>query len=245
MSKVNKGLRDIFREVLFPGNIYCIGCGMPIKNEGGLSLCGECRRKMLGGLPESCGRCGHFVRNKRTHFCGHCAAVPPVYDRGRAAVVYGKEAKKIIFALKYGGKGYLADNIAYIMTDAVKSMGDYDIIVPVPMHKSKKSSRGFCHTTLISNKLGEITGKPVSGGNLVRIKKTGAMSGLSPEERRNNIRGAFEVRNGKEFAGKTVLLTDDLLTTGSTADECAGVLLKAGAEKVYLAVFASPYENYD
>lgn len=245
MNKGKKGLGDVFREILFPGNIYCIGCGMPINKDGGASLCGECRRKMLENLPERCGRCGHFVRMKKAHFCEHCASLPPVYDRGGAAVVYGKEAKKIIFSLKYGGKGYLAENIAFIMADSVKSIGDYDIIVPVPMHRSKKASRGFCHTTLISEKLGEIAGKPVSAGNLVRVKKTGAMSGLSPEERRRNIKGAFEISDKKEFAGKTVLLTDDLLTTGSTADECAGVLRSAGAEKVYLAVFASPYDKYN
>ena len=243
MNSKKYGFSEVLREVLYPGNIYCIGCGMPIKKDDGFSLCGECRRKILSERPERCGRCGHFVRKKRGHFCEHCASSPPEYDRGAAAVVYGKEAQKIIYSLKYGGKGYLAENIAFIMEDTVKSLGDYDIIVPVPMHKSKKTSRGFCHTTLISVKLGEITGKPVSRGNLIRIKKTGAMSGLTPAERKRNIRGAFEISDENEFAGKSVLVADDLLTTGSTADECARMLRRAGAEKIYLAVFASPYDK--
>lgn len=243
MNKSLKSLGEALSEIVFPRDIYCIACGKPIKKESKMALCSECRTKMLEELPERCMRCAHFTDRSSIYFCEHCASSKLRYDRGAAAVVYTEQARKIIYGLKYGGKGYLAKNIAFIMSDAVKSIGEYDIIIPVPMHKSKRASRGFCHTTLISKAIGEIEGKPVSCRNLIRVKKTGAMSGLTPEERKRNIKGAFDILDVEEIRGKRVLLIDDLITTGSTAEECARVLKNSGAEKVYLAVFSSPYDN--
>ena len=122
-------------------------------------------------------------------------------------------------------------------------MEEYDIIVPVPMYKAKLKQRGFCQTTLIAKNLAEFTGKPVSTDNLVRKRNTPAMSGLDEDSRKQNVKNAFGIADAEEFLGKRVLLLDDVLTTGSTADECAYQLKRAGAEKVFLAVFASAADD--
>lgn len=226
-------------DMVFPKNIYCIACNAPLKGDDPMSLCGDCRKELLLGQPAVCRRCGRFARYPAANFCEGCAAREPLYDRGSAAVVYEGSARKILYGLKYGGKGYLAENIAAIMEPVLPAASSYDMILPVPMHRSKKSERGYCQTTLIARQIAGRTGKPMVPDNLVRIRKTEPMSGLSREKRTANIRGAFEVKDPAALAGKRVLLVDDLLTTGSTADECARVLKQAGAASVQLAVFAA------
>ncbi len=232
--------RKIFCEIIFPENLYCIGCDKPIKKGRPDSLCDNCREKMIYNQPQMCTRCGKFQKQKKAHFCESCAVKPPVYDRAAASVVYEDEAIKIVHALKYGGRSYMAKNVGYIMSGAVKSIGEYDIIIPVPLHRSRRKMRGFCQTTLISRSLSEISGKPLYKDALIRVKKTAPMRGLGTDERRENIEAAFETKRPEIFEGKRVLLVDDVLTTGSTASECASVIKAAGAKSVYLAVFASP-----
>ena len=122
-------------------------------------------------------------------------------------MVYEGSARKILYGLKYGGKGYLAENIAAIMEPVLPAASSYDMILPVPMHRSKKSERGYCQTTLIARQIAGRTGKPLVPDNLVRIRKTEPMSGLSREKRTANIRGAFEVRDPAALAGKRVFVT--------------------------------------
>ena len=236
-------LSRIFWEVIFPEDIYCIGCGDPVKKGSKYSLCSGCREELLLNQPENCMRCGRFVKKRETVFCEYCGASPPEYDRASAAVVYNEKARKIVYDLKYAGKGYLAKNVAAIMRGSVENLGDHDIMIPVPMHKDKQKTRGFCQTTLICERLSEDTGIPLVKGKLVRARNTKPMSGLEPLERKKNIRDAFSVTGAGEISGKRILLIDDLLTTGSTADECSRILKNAGAEKVSLAVFAAPYKD--
>lgn len=236
----------IFRliwEIVFPENIYCIACGNPVKKGEVYSLCETCRERLIYSQPENCTRCGHFVKRREVNFCEHCGSRPPKYDRGAAAVVYNDGARKIVHDLKYAGKGYLAKNAAQIMKGSIENLGEHDIMIPVPMFEGKKKTRGFCQTTLISEALSELTGIPVIKGNLVRVKNTVPMSGLEPWERRDNVKDAFSVKDRNGILNKKVLLVDDLLTTGSTAEECADVLKSAGAARVSLAVFASPYRS--
>lgn len=232
--------------MVFPKDIYCIACGAPLRGGDPESLCGDCRRELIVNRPPACRRCGRFARRPAGNSCEGCRTRKPVYDRGFAAVVYEGNARKILYGLKYGGKGYLAENAAAIMEPVLPPASSYDMIVPVPMHRSKKSERGYCQTTLIARHLAKRTGKPLETGNLIRVRKTDPMSGLAREKRSANVRGAFEATDPGALAGKRILLVDDLLTTGSTANECARVLKKAGAASVQLAVFAatSPDRNH-
>ena len=226
-------------DMVFPRDIYCISCGAPIKGGDPMSLCEECKKEILYRQPPVCRRCGRFTFKPGPGFCEGCASREPVYDRGVAATIYEGNVRKIIYGLKYGGKGYLAANIAAIMEPVLPPVDSYDIIVPVPMHKSKKKERGYCQTTLIARQLGKRTGRTVVEDALVRTRKTKPMSGLHRDVRARNIRGVFEAPEPERIQGKRVLLVDDLLTTGSTADECSRVLKQAGAASVFLTVFAA------
>ena len=106
-----------------------------------------------------------------------------------------------------------------------------ELIVPVPLHRKKMRIRGYNQAALLAEVLGEITGISVDEDILVRVKNTKPLKQLNDKERRRSIRGAFSVR--KSVWAKTIVLIDDIYTTGSTLDEAARVLLKAGAEKVY------------
>ena len=226
-------------DMIFPKGIYCIACGTPLKGGDPDSLCEDCRKALLVQRPSVCRRCGRFARRPAQDFCEHCAGREPVYDRGVAAVEYKGPVRSILYGIKYDGKGYLAENMAAILLPLLPAPAWYDVIVPVPMHPGKRSERGYCQTTLLARHLARETGKPLITDGLIRIRKTRPMSELPHEQRAVNIRGAFQVPDPEVFAGKRILLVDDLLTTGSTADECARVLKEAGARSVYLAVFAA------
>ena len=120
----------------------------------------------------------------------------------------------------------MADQYGYYLRE--KKVG---LIVPVPLHRKKMRIRGYNQAALLAEVLGEITGISVDEDILVSVKNTKPLKQLNDKERRRSIRGAFSVR--KSVWAKTIVLIDDIYTTGSTLDEAARVLLKAGAEKVY------------
>ena len=120
----------------------------------------------------------------------------------------------------------MADQYGYYLREK-----KVELIVPVPLHRKKMRIRGYNQAALLAEVLGEITGISVDEDILVRVKNTKPLKQLNDKERRRSIRGAFSVR--KSVWAKTIVLIDDIYTTGSTLDEAAQVLLKAGAEKVY------------
>ncbi len=120
----------------------------------------------------------------------------------------------------------MADQYGYYLREK-----KVELIVPVPLHRKKMRIRGYNQAALVAEVLGEITGISVDEDILVRVKNTKPLKQLNDKERRRSIRGAFSVR--KSVWAKTIVLIDDIYTTGSTLDEAARVLLKAGAEKVY------------
>jgi ComF family protein len=118
-----------------------------------------------------------------------------------------------------------------------------DLIVPVPLHRSRERERGYNQSALVARGLGQILGVPVSPRALRRNRGTRTQTELSAEERARNVEGAFEVRDPGKVAGLRVLLVDDVLTTGATLDAGAAALRKAGARQVYAAAVASPFRS--
>jgi ComF family protein len=150
--------------------------------------------------------------------------------------------------MKYKEEGYIAKSIGGIMADKFIGLADletgeipaYDILVPIPMHKEKRILRGYDQAEQIALSLGSKLNIPVSCGLLERVRKTAAMSKLGRDERMHNLQCAFEVSSNRveDIKGKSVLLVDDVFTTGSSADACAEVLFAGGAASVDLIVFA-------
>lgn len=196
--------------------------------------------------------CGNYIDDTRTyHLCDHCIThlhwnTGQLEKKNGISMVrcttYGLYERTIIFSLKYNGRKYIARDIADIMHDRLQLTDlQYDLIVPVPMYIDKEKERGFNQATLMGKYLGKRVKKPFSDRILLRTEQTKSMRGLSPTERAENIKGKFDVREGfdKILAGKKILLVDDFFTTGSTARECAKVLVEHGADEVSVLVFAA------
>lgn len=211
----------------------------PICNEivrGGDIICPSCEKMLSYVEPPVCLRCGKPV-DEEGLLCRDCAKGRHVYDEGRAALEYDEYMSKSIYRFKYNGKMEFAKLYGRIMHDRLKEKIDewnVDAIVPVPVHKSRLKKRGYNQAALIAKELSKRLKIPVNECLVVRTGATGAQKDLSAAERQNNLKKAFKVtENVVEY--DTVLIVDDIYTTGATVDAMARCLKGAGIKKVYFA----------
>lgn len=169
--------------------------------------------------------------------CGVCLARPPRIARTRAAVAYDDLSRGLAIRLKYGRKIAIARTMARYMAPLV-SQGEDLVLVPVPLHRTRLWQRGFNQSALVASEISRRLGIAAAPMALRRIRRTPPLKGMSPLERRRTVAGAFRVRDKATVSGKTVVLVDDVLTTGSTAEACARTLKRAGAARVELVSWA-------
>ncbi len=173
--------------------------------------------------------------------CGACLAQPPVYNRARAALVYGDVSRDLVLALKYQGRRDGLSLLSGWMASAGRDLlAEADVIVPVPLHYFRLVRRGFNQSVWLAAGLSRASGVPMSVSILKRARATPTQGGLSAEGRRRNVQGAFRVRKGKQVKIKDqkILLVDDVLTTGATAEACSRALKRAGASCVDVLTLA-------
>ncbi len=165
-------------------------------------------------------------------------ADPPAHDGVRAAVAYGEVAREVALKLKYSGRLACAQTMAQAMTRLMPDGAG--LLVPVPLHRWRIWSRGFNQAALIADALSRASGIAVDAELLQRVKATPVLRGLGPRGRAQAVTGAFKlVADAKlRLAGKTVVLVDDVHTSGATAAACARVLKRGGADKVILLCWA-------
>jgi len=213
----------------------CAGCGTIVAEVH--SFCPDCWTKVQFLGETGCETCGLPLAGTEQKACGRCLARPPRILRTRAAVSYDALSRDLAIRLKYGRKVALARTMARYMAPLVSVEGER-VIVPVPLHRSRLWSRGFNQSALVANELSRRLGVPSNPLALRRTRPTPPLKGMSQMQRRKAVAGAFDVRDRKAVAGKTVILVDDVLTTGSTADACARTLKRAGATRVELVTWA-------
>ncbi len=242
MCRARKGLRQL-EDLLYPPDIYCIGCGRPVDPGGLYSLCEDCIRTIRWANGPVCRCCGKALEDWYPEdVCAECKEHPHFFSGGVTCFVYEEPVRSIIKHLKYGGSGYIARVLGEILAENVRFRGmDPDMLIPVPMYYKKVRMRGYNQAELIARFAAENLKVPCDSGILLRVRPTAPMSRLKGNERKQNLEGAFAVADDGRgrLQGARVLLVDDIYTTGTTMDCCARVLLEAGASDVKAASAAA------
>lgn len=220
----------------------CLGCGEAIDAHG--HLCSACWVGLSFIDGSLCARCGvPFALDLGADMlCAPCLATPPAFVRARAVFRYDDGSRRLILRFKYADRLEAAPAFAQWMARVARPLlaAEADLIVPVPLHRRRLFKRRYNQAALLANSLAELLERPACPDLLERTRATPSQGGLSRRERVKNVRGAFAVRARRRslVEDRNVLLVDDVLTTGATADACARVLLAAGARSVAVLALA-------
>jgi ComF family protein len=184
-----------------------------------------------------------------THLCRACRLAPPAFARAVSFGAYDGRLRDAIHALKYDRLRPAARNLGAMLAEAIAQLlpraPTEMLVVPVPLHRTKNRQRGFNQARAVAQGAIDALGHShpewkltLAPSTLMRLRATETQAGLTPTQRRKNVRGAFKVSDPAAVRGRHVLLVDDILTTGATARAAAQSLIKAGAASVYVATLA-------
>jgi ComF family protein len=227
-------------DVMYPR--ACAACGAP-PGDLGRYVCWDCRAALQVVAEPFCRVCGDPVEGMVEHAftCGACARETPRFDMARSAVRYRGPAAAILQAFKYGQTPCLAADLAPLLAACVgahfRRVG-FDAVTYVPLYPARERERTYNQAWLLARGLAAAMGTGPAAKCLRRVRPTPSQTGFSAPQRRANVRGAFAAVHPEWIEGRTLLLVDDVMTTGATVGECAGVLKDAGAAGVYVATVA-------
>lgn len=214
-------------DLIFPP--VCAGCG-----EKGVRWCLSCQDKTVPINGKICEQCGEPLHTQNREMCLRCSTGRYYFNQLRSFAIYQDPLKTAIQQFKYQRNLGLAEIFARKMADVVAHTGWHvDLIIPVPLAKSRNWERGYNQSVMLARQLGWIIEKPVNDKVLVRIKETRPQVGLSLAEREINLAGAFKTNKFEIVAGSNLLIVDDVITSGSTMNACAKSLNEAGARSIY------------
>ncbi len=223
--------------VVFPSS--CAACGQLLKRPCGGPLCESCWAALPRHQAAVC-LCGLPLLPTQV-VCGRCRDEDRSFVAGTYLGPYEGSLRLALRALKYAGRRGVAARLADLLfeNEGVRVLLDTsDLLVPVPLHPRRLRTRGFNQSALVARRLARRSGRPVSTGVLGRGRDTPPQTGLSADERRRNVRGAFTVKRPGVICGRAVTLIDDVITTGATAATCARSLWRSGAAEVRLLTVA-------
>jgi len=217
----------------------CLACGTIVSEPD--ALCPACWASITFFAPPWCTQCGLPFPHPMGEgaVCGDCARQHPSWDRARSVLRYDKHSRRLVLMLKHGDQTHLAGAFGRWMRRAGGDvLAGADLLMPVPLHWTRLVSRRFNQSALLARAIHAAGGPPVAADWLVRRRRTPSQGTMGPLARARNVRGAFALRRGRSVEGKRIVLVDDVLTTGATAEECARVLRRGGAAYVGVMVLA-------
>lgn len=213
----------------------CVLCGL---SSASVCICTGCNADLPRPGPH-CYRCGLPVASGDDNICGACITKTPVFTRTVFPLQYSFPADRLVQAFKFNRQLAAGRVLSQLLCEYVSAnhLDIPDVLIPVPLHRLRMIKRGFNQACELGSHVSKVLGIPLLTTSLMRHRNTRAQSGLSRKQRRKNVRGAFYWR-GSNSPGNHVALIDDVMTTGTTATECARVLKKAGAKRVDVWVAA-------
>lgn len=224
------------REILFPMKLTCEVCGKEVFRRD--YLCEECREKLPYHRKFICTKCGRRIEEDYP-VCVQCKAKMPHYTAARSVFDYEGEPVRLIKKFKTGAR-YLADFFAEEAEIIFRRYFDFaDIVIPVPMTKRAIRRRGYNQSALLAKSLAKRIDVPYRSDLIVKTRTTPAQKELGVRERERNLSDSFRVVARKDCADKSILIVDDVLTTGATAGAMAQKLFAAKAERVLVLTVAS------
>ncbi|MDE2580883.1 MAG: ComF family protein [Rhodospirillales bacterium] len=222
-------------DVLLPPE--CLTCDAPVAAAG--LFCAACFLATTLINDPVCARCGLPFASAgaagRDGVCAACRERPPAFAAARAAFLYDAGARRLILPFKHADRPEIAARLAPFLHRAGRALLDQaDLLVPVPLHRRRLFARRYNQAALLALALGRRARRPVVVDALRRLRPTDRLEGKTATQRAAALEGAFAVRpaRGARLAGRRVLLIDDVLTSGATANACAAALLQAGAQRV-------------
>ena len=222
-------------DVLLPP--HCLTCDSPVSAPG--QFCPACFARTSFVTAPLCGTCGvpfeAAGQGGLDGVCEGCRAHPPPWGAARAALRYDDQARRLLLPFKYEDRIEVARALAPFMARAGAGLLRLaDVVVPVPLHRRRLLSRRYNQAALLAQALSRLSGRPAVLDGLRRTRATATLGGRSGAERRAELAGAFQVRASRaaQLADARVLLVDDVLTSGATAEACTVALLAGGAARV-------------
>lgn len=225
-------LCDRMLGILYPRR--CPVC-LEIVTPRGALIHEECREKLRYIREPACKRCGRQISQQEKEYCSECGKRDFHYLRGYAVWQYEAHIRRSLSEFKYHSRKEFAD---FYAQEAVRLYREKirreqpEVLIPIPIHRTRRAERGFNQAELIARRMGEAMGIPVDSNYLLRTKHTKRLKELDRRERMRMLKDAFAVDAAKRGSYHSVMLVDDIYTTGSTMDACAAALQRAGVERV-------------
>lgn len=230
LKRIVKTTDSLFKGLLFPN--ICAACGCAIDYPSESSICKNCLGDIKKIMPPLCTICGNpFIsRTGVNHTCGSCIKNPPSYNLARAVFEYGGSIRSLIRRIKFHDDRYALKTLCEITKKNLPAMPDPGLLVPVPLHAARLRQRGFNQAAELARRI--FPDAVIALDVLTRRRKTLQQTGLTSKQRCENVKDAFSVIGKIDRINCKITIIDDILTTGSTVNECAKAMLKSGAGQV-------------
>jgi competence protein ComFC len=235
-------LKDDLLDFVYPQ--HCVICKKHLKR-GEQDVCEVCWNSLVTLPAPFCPYCKSFIDPEDSK-CGFCRFTGKIAEDHKVSMArslgwFDDSYKELIHQFKYGKKVSLGKRLGQRLGETINGDPNFlksDFLIPVPLHKSRQRERGFNQSKILAEEISKITGLSVLKDALKRKKNTKDQTYLSREQREENVRGAFVVTSSEMINSKSIILVDDVITTGATLSECARILKQSGVQQILATTIA-------